>query len=238
MTQPSKPRFQSSRASPVQASLLSSNGSTISRASCAVSNPGQQHEISGLAQAPPRAQRQLLNAPVALDAALLHHTKTHQPVQATAHGRRSCQIEKQPDPPPPLRHPHHLVQERLHAAQPARLPACHNVGVSYEQGRNGVNQDYAEATSYFLQAAERAFLPSIYNLAVLSAESKISAADYREGLKWMLVAQKSAVQSPESPTCKTVTDDPKGYRKQLESRLSSKEIRETYKLADDWRPRN
>ena len=80
------------------------------------------------------------------------------------------------------------------------LPACHKVGVSYEQGRNGVNQDYAEATSYFLQAAERAFLPSIYNLAVLSAESKISAADYREGLKWMLVAQKSAVQCPESPT--------------------------------------
>ena len=118
------------------------------------------------------------------------------------------------------------------------LPACHNVGVSYEQGRNGVNQDYAEATSYFLQAAERAFLPSMYNLAVLSAESKISAADNREGLKWMLVAQKSAVQCPESPTCKTVTDDPKGYRKQLESRLSSKEIRETYKLADDWRPRN
>jgi hypothetical protein len=73
---------------------------------------------------------------------------------------------------------------------------------------------------------------------VLSAESKISAADNREGLKWMLVAQKSAVQCPESPTCKTVTDDPKGYRKQLESRLSSKEIRETYKLADDWRPRN
>ncbi len=118
------------------------------------------------------------------------------------------------------------------------LPACHNVGVSYEQGRNGVNQDYAEATHYFLQAAERAFLPSMYNLAVLSAESKISAADSREGLKWMLVAQKSAVQCPESPTCKTVTDDPKGYRKQLESRLSSKEIRETYKLADDWRPRN
>lgn len=118
------------------------------------------------------------------------------------------------------------------------LPACHNVGVSYEQGRNGVSQDFAEATSYFLQAAERAFLPSMYNLAVLSAQSKISTLDNREGLKWMLVAQKAAVQCPESPTCKVVTEDPKGYRKQLESRLSSKEIRETYKLAEDWRPRN
>jgi hypothetical protein len=36
-----------------------------------------------------------MNAPVALDAALLQHTKTHQPAQATTHGRRSCQIEKQ-----------------------------------------------------------------------------------------------------------------------------------------------
>lgn len=118
------------------------------------------------------------------------------------------------------------------------LPACHNVGVSYEQGRNGVNQDYAEAVNYFLQAAERAFLPSMYNIAVLSAESKISSVDNREGLKWMLVAQKAAVQCPESPTCKIATEDAKGYRKQLESRLSSKEIRETYKLAEDWRPRN
>lgn len=118
------------------------------------------------------------------------------------------------------------------------LPACHNVGVSYEQGRNGVSQDYAEATTYFLQAAERAFLPSMYNLAVLSAQSKIAMLDNREGLKWMLVAQKAAVQCPESPTCKTVTDDVNGYRKQLEGRLSSKEIRETYKLADDWRPRS
>jgi hypothetical protein len=68
MTQLSKPRFQSSRASLVQASLLSSNGCTISRASCAISNPGQQLEISGLAQADTPVQLQLLNAPVAVDA--------------------------------------------------------------------------------------------------------------------------------------------------------------------------
>ena len=90
------------------------------------------------------------------------------------------------------------------------LPACHNVGVSYEQGRNGVNQDYAEATSYFLQAAERAFLPSMYNLAVLSAESKISAADNREGLKWMLVAQKSARPTSWPMTGGRATESPLG----------------------------
>lgn len=118
------------------------------------------------------------------------------------------------------------------------LAACHNAGVSYESGKNGAGQDYAEAAAYFLQAAERAFLPSMYNLAVLAAESKIAALDNREGLKWMLVAQKSAVQCPENPSCKIVTEDQKGYRVKLEERLSPKERREAYQLAQDWRPRN
>ncbi len=118
------------------------------------------------------------------------------------------------------------------------LAACHNAGVSHESGKNGANQDYSEAAAYFLEAAERAFLPSMYNLAALAAESKITTMDNREGLKWMLVAQKSAVQCPENPSCKTVTEDKKGYRAKLEDRLSSKERREAYQLAQDWHPRN
>lgn len=118
------------------------------------------------------------------------------------------------------------------------LAACHNAGVSYESGKNGATQDYSEAAAYFLQAAEQAFLPSMYNLAALSAESKINSLDNREGLKWMLVAQKSAVQCPANPSCKIVTEDQKGYRAKLEDRLSSKERREAYQLAQDWRPRN
>lgn len=118
------------------------------------------------------------------------------------------------------------------------LAACHNAGVSYESGNNGASQDYSEAAAYFLQAAERAFLPSMYNLAVLTAESRISSLDNREGLKWMLVAQKSAVQCPENPSCRIVTEDKKGYRVKLEDRLSAKERREAYQLAQDWRPRS
>jgi len=118
------------------------------------------------------------------------------------------------------------------------LAACHNAGVSYESGKNGANQDYSEAAAYFLEAADRAFLPSMYNLAALAADSKITSMDNREGLKWMLVAQKSAVQCPENPSCKTVTEDQKGYRARLEGRLTSKERREAYQLAQDWQPRN
>jgi hypothetical protein len=78
----------------------------------------------------------------------------------------------------------------------------------------------------------------MYNLAALSAEAKITSLDNREGLKWMLVAQKSAVQCPKNPSCKIVTEDQKGYRSKLEDRLSTKERREAYQLAQDWRPRN
>lgn len=118
------------------------------------------------------------------------------------------------------------------------ISACHNAGISYENGRNGATRDYNEAAGYYLQAAERAFLPSMYNLAVMIAESRISTTDNREGLKWMLVAQKAAAQCPNMPICKNVTADPKGYRTRLEAQLSAREIRETYKLAGDWRPRN
>lgn len=118
------------------------------------------------------------------------------------------------------------------------LSACHNVGVSYQSGNNGAKKDDAEAADYFLQAAERGFLPSMFNLAVMNAESQISAADAREGLKWMLIAQRAAAQCPESPTCKFVSEDRKGYKARLENRLSSRERREAYQQAGDWRPRD
>lgn len=117
------------------------------------------------------------------------------------------------------------------------ISACHNAGISYEHGRNGATRDYNEAAGYYLQAAERAFLPSMYNLVVMIAESKIASVDNREGLKWMLVAQKAAVQCPNFAICKNVTADPKGYRAGFEKQLSSREIRETYKMAEDWQPR-
>lgn len=116
------------------------------------------------------------------------------------------------------------------------LSACHNAGASHENGINGANRDYNEAAGYYLQAAERVFLPSMYNLAVMIAESRVSAIDNREGLKWMLLAQKAAAQCPGMALCKAVTDDPRGYRALLEKRLSPAEIRETYRMATEWRP--
>jgi TPR repeat protein len=116
------------------------------------------------------------------------------------------------------------------------LSACHNLGVSYEHGRNGVANNYAEAAYNYLKSAERAFLPSMLNLARLHADSKVIPLDNRDGLKWMLIAQKAAVQCAGHRLCDSVLNDEKGYRARLEARLSPTEQQETRQLADAWQP--
>ena len=116
------------------------------------------------------------------------------------------------------------------------LSACHNVGASYEYGLNGVKLDNNEAANYYLKAAERAFLPSLLNLAILHADGRVTALDNRDGLKWILIAQKAATQCPDAPICKLVMEDPKGYRKRLEASLSADEQREARQMAETWRP--
>jgi TPR repeat protein len=116
------------------------------------------------------------------------------------------------------------------------LSACHNVGASYEYGRNGVKLNNTEAANYYLKSAERAFLPSLLNLAILHADGRVTSLDNRDGLKWMLIAQKAATQCPDTPVCKLVLDDPKGYRARLEASLSADERREARQLAEHWQP--
>lgn len=116
------------------------------------------------------------------------------------------------------------------------LSACHNVGASYEYGRNGVKLDNTEAANYYLKSAERAFLPSLLNLAILHADGRVTSLDHRDGLKWMLIAQKAATQCPAAPICKLVLEDPKGYRARLEAPLSADERQEARQLAERWQP--
>lgn len=116
------------------------------------------------------------------------------------------------------------------------LSACHNMGASYEYGRNGVKLDYTEAANYYLKSAERAFLPSLLNLAILHADGRVTSLDNRDGLKWMLIAQQAAAQCPDIPICKLVLEDRRGYRARLEAGLSADERREARQLADAWQP--
>jgi TPR repeat protein len=116
------------------------------------------------------------------------------------------------------------------------LSACHNAGVSHEFGRNGAKPNYTEAANYYLKSAERAFLPSLLNLAILHADGRVTSLDNRDGLKWMLIAQKAAAQCPQTAICRLALEDPKGYRARLEAALSVDERREARQLAERWQP--
>jgi TPR repeat protein len=116
------------------------------------------------------------------------------------------------------------------------LASCHNIALAYQRGSRGLTRDHGEAVRYYEIGANRGFLNSMYNLAILYAESEPALADPREGLKWMLLAQRAATQCPDRPICKQIAQDPRGYRKRLEDRMTSREMREVYRQAEAWRP--
>ena len=118
------------------------------------------------------------------------------------------------------------------------ISACHNAAVSHQYGSNGVNRDDLEAATYYLKAAERAFLPSQINLAILHASGRVTSQDHREGLKWLLIAQRSAAQCTDNPLCRSILEDRHGHRRRLEAQMSERELRETRDLAEAWRPRD
>ena len=117
------------------------------------------------------------------------------------------------------------------------LSACHNAGYAYEVGKNGVAKDVFEAATYYLKAAERAFLPSMANLGALYVNGHILPADDVEGYKWLLIARLAANQCAGMPVCKSVIEDRHGHRKKMQSRLSASEQRAAERMAMDWKPK-
>ncbi len=116
------------------------------------------------------------------------------------------------------------------------LSACHNAGISYQHGRNGVQRNDSEAAQYYLQAADGAFINSMVNLVGLYAEERITGLDHRDGLKWQYIAERAAAQCPDTPLCRSVLEDRRGHRAKLEARLSAEDRREARRLAAAWRP--
>jgi TPR repeat protein len=115
------------------------------------------------------------------------------------------------------------------------LPACHNVGVAYEYGKNGLPKDYAESRNFYLKAAVEGYMQSQYNLASLSSNNYVTPPADVEGLKWMLLAQMSADKCKQQPLCQWVLEDPPGHKGRLEGRLSGKQQQEARNLANQWK---
>jgi TPR repeat protein len=111
------------------------------------------------------------------------------------------------------------------------LPSCHNVGVAYEYGKNGLPKDYSEARSFYLKAAAVGYMQSQYNLASLYSNGHVIPPNDVEGLKWMLLARMSAERCKRQELCQWVLEDPPGHGRRLESRLSPAQREEAAMLA-------
>jgi TPR repeat protein len=115
------------------------------------------------------------------------------------------------------------------------LPACHNVGVAYENGKNGLPKDYSEARNFYLKAAAAGYMQSQYNLASLYSNNYVTPPNDVEGLKWMLLSQISADKCKQQQLCQWVLEDPPGHKRRLESRLSGAQQQEARNLAAQWK---
>lgn len=114
-------------------------------------------------------------------------------------------------------------------------PGCHNVGVAYEYGKNGLSTDHALAHSFYLKAASEGYMQSQYNLASLHSNNYITPPDDVEGLKWMLLAQMSAEECKQVQLCQWVLEDPPGHKLKLEGRLSAAQQQDARTLAARWK---
>lgn len=112
---------------------------------------------------------------------------------------------------------------------------CHNSGNAYEYGHDGLIKDYEKARVYYHLAAEKGFMQSQYNLG--SMYSNRYFYNDVEGLKWMLLAQKSASSCSTVPLCKWVLEDPPGHKNKLMSRMTSAQMAQANNMANAWTPK-
>ena len=117
------------------------------------------------------------------------------------------------------------------------LSGCHNVGLSYEFGKNGLNRELTKAYDYYLMAAERGYMRSQYKLAGLYANQYVQPSNDLEGLKWLLLAQDAAKSCQKDPLCKWISDDSPGHKAKIKARLTEEQVKQAEYLAISWKPK-
>jgi len=101
------------------------------------------------------------------------------------------------------------------------VEAGNHLGLCYEYG-SGVPVDYAKAAAWYRSAAEHESLIALYNLGALYAKDRIAPADDIEGLTLLREAAERAVG--DDPLARYVRQDPSGYARRLEQRMSPEAI--------------
>lgn len=112
---------------------------------------------------------------------------------------------------------------------------CHNAGNAYEYGQFGSNKDYDKARKYYMLSAEKGFIQSQYNLGSIYSNQYFN--NDIEGLKWILIAKKSADTCSNAPLCQWVKKDPPAHQNKLTSRMTKEQIESAQKQANIWTPK-
>lgn len=121
----------------------------------------------------------------------------------------------------------------IKACELGSVEGCYNTGNIYAYPENiDADKDYKKAHKYYIMAAEKGFMQSQYNLGTLYSEQHFN--NDIEGLKWMLIAKKSAYTCSDMPLCKWIIKDTSKQRTKLISRMSKEQIANAQKQADTW----
>lgn len=124
----------------------------------------------------------------------------------------------------------------VRACELGDIIGCHNAGVGYEYGSEeklGLNKDLAKAKDFYLRAAERGYMQAQYNLGSMYANKYFN--NDVEGLKWMLLAQRSAAGCVSSNSlCAWIVRDPPGHISKLKAGMSAESIALAERLAEEW----
>jgi len=121
------------------------------------------------------------------------------------------------------------------ACELGSVEGCHNTGVAYEEGKDGVAIDYMQASSYYRRAAEKGYMSSQYNLGSMYSNNYLTPPDDGEGYMWMLLAERAARACSKDPLCQWVLRDPPGHRMKLKGRLSASQVKQAEALAASWK---
>lgn len=125
----------------------------------------------------------------------------------------------------------------LRACELGSLPGCHNVGVAYQEGTDGLTKEPQKAYEYYMKSAEKGYMQAEYNLASLYSEQLVQPPNDVEGYKWMLLSQRAAQKCIKYPLCGWIVKDPPGHKEKLKSRLTDEQIKQAETLAESWKPR-
>ena len=92
----------------------------------------------------------------------------------------------------------------------------------------GVQQDFAEAVTWYRRAADQGYLEAQYNLGSMYANGRGMRQDFAEAYMWLTLAASSATSADRDKYVKA--------RDVIARKLKADQIAEAQRRASEWRP--